>query len=126
MAALAVALKLANTEQFRALQQRIVENAQRLAQKLSEHGLRIVGGGSETHLLLVDTKSVTHNGVHLSGDMAARVLDVVGIVLNRNTIPGDVGALNPTGLRIGTVWVSQLGFGNAEIDLLAEAHCHSL
>ena len=121
MAALAVALKLANTEQFRALQQRIVQNAQRLAQKLSEHGLRIVGGGSETHLLLVDTKSVTHNGVHLSGDMAARVLDVVGIVLNRNTIPGDVGALNPTGLRIGTVWVSQLGFGNAEIDLLAEA-----
>lgn len=121
IAALAVALKLAKTDQFHALQQRIVENAQRLAQKLSEHGLRIVGGGSDNHLLLVDTKSVTHNGVHLSGDMAARVLDVVGIVLNRNTIPGDVGALNPTGLRIGTVWVSQLGFGNAEIDLLAEA-----
>jgi glycine hydroxymethyltransferase len=42
-------------------------------------------------------------------------------VLNRNTIPGDVGALNPTGLRIGTVWISQLGFGDAEVDLLAEA-----
>lgn len=121
MAGLAVALKLAQTEQFKQLQQRIVENAARLAEKLQEHGFRIVGGGSENHLLLVDTKSVSHNGVHLSGDMAARILDVAGIVLNRNTIPGDKGALNPTGLRIGTVWISQLGFGPAEIDLLAEA-----
>ncbi|MFQ5399629.1 MAG: glycine cleavage system aminomethyltransferase GcvT [Anaerolineae bacterium] len=121
IAALAVALRLANSDQFRALQQRIVDNAQRLAQKLNEHGLRIVGGGTENHLLLVDTKSVSHNGVHLSGDMAARILDVAGIVLNRNTIPGDKGALNPTGLRIGTVWISQLGFGIAEVDLLAEA-----
>lgn len=119
--ALAVALKLAKTDQFRALQERIVHNASRLAQQLEARGLRVVGGGSETHLLLVDTKSVTHDGVHLSGDIAARILDLAGIVLNRNTIPGDVGALNPTGLRMGTVWVSQLGFGDEEIDLLAEA-----
>ncbi|MCA9951894.1 MAG: serine hydroxymethyltransferase, partial [Anaerolineales bacterium] len=121
MAALATALKLAQSEQFKALQARIVANAARLAQQLETHGIRIVGGGSENHLLLIDTKSVTYNGEHLSGDMAARILDVVGIVLNRNTIPGDRGALNPTGLRLGTVWVSQLGFGNDEIDLLAEA-----
>ncbi|MEM7331659.1 MAG: serine hydroxymethyltransferase, partial [Chloroflexota bacterium] len=121
MAGLAVALKLAQSETFKALQQRIVENAARLADKLQEHGLRIVGGGSENHLLLVDTKSVTSGGVHLSGDMAARILDVAGIVVNRNTIPGDKGALNPTGLRLGTVWISQLGFGPAEVDLLAEA-----
>jgi glycine hydroxymethyltransferase len=121
MAALATALKLANTDKFRTLQQRIVDNAKRLAEKLTEHGLRIVGGGTENHLLLVDTKSVTHDGVHLSGDMAARILDVAGIVVNRNTIPGDKGALNPTGLRLGTVWISQLGFGNVEVDLLAEA-----
>lgn len=121
IAALAVALKLAQTDQFRQLQQRIVANAQRLAQALAQHGFRIVGGGSETHLLLVDTKSVTHQGVHLSADMAARILDLVGIVVNRNTIPGDVGALNPTGLRIGTVWISQLGFGEAEVDQLAAA-----
>ncbi len=121
MAALAVALRLDNSEKFRELQQRIVQNAQRLAQKLAEHGLRIVGGGTENHLLLVDTKSVSHNGVHLSGDMAARILDTAGIVLNRNTIPGDKGAMNPTGLRLGTVWISQLGFGDAEVDKLAEA-----
>ncbi|CUS04107.2 Aminomethyltransferase [Candidatus Promineifilum breve] len=121
IAALAVALKLANTEQFRVLQQRIVDNAQRLAQQLQEHGIRVVGGGCENHLLLIDTKSVSHNGVHLTGDMGSRILDVAGIVVNRNTIPGDVGALSPTGIRMGTVWVSQLGFGPAEIDLLAEA-----
>jgi glycine hydroxymethyltransferase len=121
IAALAVALKLAASDQFRSLQQRIVDNAQRLAAQLQAAGLRIVGGGTENHLFMIDTGSVTHNGVHLSGDIAARVLDVAGIVVNRNTIPSDKGALNPTGLRLGTVWISQLGFGEAEIDLLAEA-----
>jgi glycine hydroxymethyltransferase len=125
IAALAVALKLANTDQFRALQQRIVDNANRLAQQLQAHGIRVVGGGSENHLLLIDTKSVKHSdvpeGVHLTGDMGSRILDVAGIVVNRNTIPGDKGALSPTGIRMGTVWISQLGFGPAEIDLLAEA-----
>jgi glycine hydroxymethyltransferase len=121
MAALAVALKMANSDEFRALQQCIVHNAQRLGEQLAVRGLRLVGGGSENHLLLVDTKSVKANGEHLSGDIAARILDVAGIVVNRNTIPGDKGALNPTGLRLGTVWISQLGFGDAEVDLLAEA-----
>ena len=125
IAALAVALKLANTDQFRALQQRIVDNAGRLAQQLQAHGIRVIGGGSENHLLLIDTKSVKRSdasdGAHLTGDMGSRILDIAGIVVNRNTIPGDKGALSPTGIRIGTVWISQLGFGPAEIDLLAEA-----
>ncbi|MFN2252671.1 MAG: serine hydroxymethyltransferase, partial [Candidatus Promineifilaceae bacterium] len=121
MAALAVALNLAKTEKFHDLQHRIVHNASRLAQQLENHGLRVVGGGSETHLLLVDTKSVSHDGVHLSGDIASRILDLAGIVLNRNTIAGDIGAFNSTGVRIGTVWVSQLGFDDEKIDLLAEA-----
>lgn len=121
IAALAVALRLAQTEQFRQLQRRIVQNAARLAQKLQEHGIKVVAGGTENHLLLIDTKNITHNGEHLSGDIGARILDVAGIVLNRNTIPGDKGALNPTGLRLGAVWISQLGFGDAEVDQLAEA-----
>jgi glycine hydroxymethyltransferase len=121
IAALAVALKLARTDQFRALQQRIVDNARRLAQQLQARGLRIVGGTCENHLLLLDTKSVRVGDETLSGDLAARILDVAGIVVNRNTIPGDKGALNPTGIRMGTVWISQLGFGDKEVDLLAEA-----
>ncbi|PID85907.1 MAG: glycine cleavage system protein T [Chloroflexi bacterium] len=121
MAALAVALKLAHTDTFRALQQRILDNARQLSLKLEEAGIRTVGGPSENHTLLIDTKSVTRGKSKLSGDMAARILDVAGIVVNRNTIPGDKGALNPTGLRLGTVWISQLGFGEEEVDLLAEA-----
>ncbi len=120
MAALAIALKLANTDTFRELQQRIIDNAQRLSIKLEEAGMRTVGGPAENHTLLIDTKSVTRGKSKLSGDMAARILDVAGIVVNRNTIPGDKGALNPTGLRLGTVWISQLGFGEEEVDLLAE------
>ena len=123
IAALAVALKLARTEQFRALQQRIVDNAAALAQGLQARGIRIVGGGSDNHLLLIDTKSISHDGVHLSGDMASRILDVAGIVVNRNTIPGDVGAFSSTGLRLGTVWISQLGFGPAEVCLLYTSRC---
>lgn len=121
IAALGVALKLAATPEFRQLQERIVANAQRLGEQLAARGLRLAIGQSENHLLLVDTKSVKQGDVVLSGEMAARILDVAGIVVNRNTIPGDVGALNPTGLRLGTVWISQLGFGEKEVDLLAEA-----
>lgn len=122
IAALAVALKLAQSDQFTQLQHRIVENASRLAKKLQEHGLRVVGGGSENHLLLIDCTSVkSEAGVELDGDTAARILDVAGIVTNRNTIPGDTNALIPSGVRIGTVWISQRGFGPAEIDKLAEA-----
>jgi glycine hydroxymethyltransferase len=121
IAALALALKLAKTKQFRALQTRVIENASRMATKLTENGLRIVGGSSENHLLLVDTKSVSLEGNHLSGDMAARILDVAGIVTNSNTIPGDRTAFTASGIRMGTVWISQLGFGNKEVDLLSEA-----
>jgi glycine hydroxymethyltransferase len=53
--------------------------------------------------------------------MAARILDVAGLVTNRNTIPGDKSAFSATGVRIGTVWISQLGYGKAEIELLADA-----
>ncbi|MFN2189854.1 MAG: serine hydroxymethyltransferase, partial [Candidatus Promineifilaceae bacterium] len=121
IAALALALKLAKTDQFHSLQERVIRNASRMAKKLSESGLRIVGGASENHLLLVDTKSVRHEGIHLSGDMAARILDLAGIVSNSNTIPGDKTAFSASGIRIGTVWISQLGFGDQEIDLLSEA-----
>ncbi len=120
--ALALALKLAQSDQFVELQNRIMSNATRLANKLAEHGLRIVGGGSENHLLLVDvTGTKNHYGLSLEGDSAARLLDIAGIVTNRNTIPGDRSAFIPSGLRLGTVWISQRGFGDAEIDKLADA-----
>ncbi len=119
--ALAVALRLARTEQFNALQQQMVRNAARLADRLVENGLRVPHGGTNTHLLLVDCKSIVGpDGTPLSGDMAARILDLAGVVLNRQTIPGDTSALRPSGIRIGTPWITQRGFGDAEIDELAE------
>ncbi|MEZ4671682.1 MAG: serine hydroxymethyltransferase [Anaerolineae bacterium] len=121
IAALCVALRLAATDQFKELQHRTVKNAARLADKLASRGLRVAYGGTDTHLLLVDCKSVVGaDGTPLSGDMAARILDLCGIVLNRNTIPGDVAALRSSGIRIGTPWISQRGFGDAEIDKLGD------
>ncbi|MBC8098459.1 MAG: serine hydroxymethyltransferase, partial [Armatimonadetes bacterium] len=121
IAALAVALKLAATDQFRDLQQQTVANAARLAQRLSERGLHIAFGGTTTHLLNVDCKSIVGaDGTALTGDMAARILDLTGIVLNRQTIPGDTSALRPSGIRIGTPWITQRGFGDEEIDTLAD------
>lgn len=121
IAALAVALKLAKTDQFKQLQAQTVSNASRFAQRLEARGLTIAYGGTNTHLFNVDLRTIVGaDGTTLSGDMAARILDLCGIVLNRQTIPGDTSALKPNGIRIGTPWITQRGFGFAEIDELAD------
>jgi glycine hydroxymethyltransferase len=121
IAALAVALKLAKTEQFKELQEQTVVNAKRLAKKLDERGLTIAYGGTNTHLLNVDLTAIKGaDGTNLSGDMAARILDLVGIVANRQTIPGDTSPLRPNGIRLGTPWITQRGFTEVEIDALGD------
>lgn len=120
IAGMAVAFKLARTDQFRALQTQTVKNAVRLAEQLAGHGFRIPYGGTDSHMLLVDMKHITGpDGTPLSGDVAARILDLAGIVTNRNTIPGDKSAFRASGLRLGTPWVTQRGFREPEIDRLA-------
>jgi glycine hydroxymethyltransferase len=120
-AALAVMFKLARTEKFRKLQHQIVRNAKRLSESLEARGLKIAYGGTDTHLLNVDCKSVrAPDGTPLSGDIAARLLDLAGIVTNRNTIPGDPSAGKATGVRMGTPWVTQRGLREPEMDILAE------
>lgn len=120
IAALAVALRLAYTDQFRQLQRQTVANAARLADQLSAHGIRIGNGGTNTHLLVIDCKSIVGaDGTSLSGTQAVRILDLAGIVANFNTLPGDPSALRASGVRLGTPWVTQRGFGDAEIDTLA-------
>ncbi len=121
MAALAVALRLASTEQFRELQRRTLKNARRLADKLLSRGFRLPHGGTDTHLLLLDCKTVKGpDGATLSGDMAARILDLAGIVVNRQTIPGDSSALRPSGIRLGATWLTQRGIREADIDELGD------
>jgi glycine hydroxymethyltransferase len=109
--AMALAFRLAQTEQFRELQKQIVKNCRVLAETLEKRGFRIPFGGTNTHLLNIDTKCVRgEDGAALSGDMAARILDIAGVVTNRNTIPGDTSARNPSGVRMGTPWITQRGF----------------
>jgi len=120
-AAMALTFKLAKTEQFRLLQDQIVKNCIVFTKRLQEHGFRIPFGGTDTHLMNLDCSSITGpDGAGLSGDQAARILDIAGIVVNRNTIPGDKTAADPSGIRMGTPWVTQRGFDQDQMVTLAD------
>lgn len=121
-AAIACAFALARTQSFQELQHRIVQNAQGLARALAARGVRLMYGGTDTHLLVIDLRAIeTENGEPLMGEPAARVLDLVGLVTNKNTIPGDTSAADARGIRLGTPWVTQSGMGNEEMEEIAAA-----
>ena len=121
-AAYAVTFKLAQTPEFRELQSQIIKNNQALTNRMQERGLRISFGGTDSHLGNVDCKTIVgSDGTTLSGDMCARILDVAGIVLNRNTIPGDKTAQFSTGIRYGTPWMTQRGLKEPEMVKVADA-----
>jgi len=114
-AALALTFKLAQTRQFKKLQEQTIKNAQAMANQFQKRGLRVPFGGTNSHLVNVDTTTVkSPEGIPLTGDQAARILDIVGIVVNRNTIPGDKNSRDPSGIRLGTPWITQRGFKEKE------------
>ncbi|MEE8390778.1 MAG: glycine cleavage system aminomethyltransferase GcvT [Anaerolineae bacterium] len=120
-AALCVAFQIAQTDEFRQLQRQIVANAQALVEGLEKRGLRLAYGGTDTHLLLVDLKSIpSDTGFSVLGEPAVRILDLAGIVANKNTIPGDTKTSLATGVRIGTPWITQRGLDEADMDILAD------
>ncbi|MBC7169916.1 serine hydroxymethyltransferase [Candidatus Bipolaricaulota bacterium] len=120
-AGIAVALALARTPAFRDLQHRTVANAQALAAALAARGVRLAYGGTNTHLLVLDLRPLsTPNGGELMGEVAARILDLVGLVANKNTIPGDSSAADARGIRYGTPWVTQRGMGEREMEEIAD------
>jgi len=111
IAAKAVALKLAAEEPFRGDQRRTVENARVLAETLASLGARLVSGGTDNHLMLVD---VTPLGV--TGKEAEHLLDEVGITVNKNQIPFDRHPANTSsGIRVGTPATTSRGFGPEEM-----------
>jgi glycine hydroxymethyltransferase len=111
IAAKAVAFRLADSDEFREDQRRTVENAQVLAETLAAHGARLVSGGTDNHLMLVD---VTPLGV--TGREAEALLDEVGITVNKNAIPFDTNPPNTaSGIRIGTPATTTRGFGADEM-----------
>ena len=116
IAAIAVALREAQSAEFKQYARAIVDNARALGQSLLARGFRLASGGTDNHLLLVD---VTNKG--LSGQQMAKALDAAGIVCNKNLIPGDRGsAKRPSGIRIGTPAVTSRGFGAQEMERIAE------
>jgi len=120
-AALATTFKLAKSQQFKDLQKQIIKNCDVLTKRLIERGLRVPFGGTNTHLGNIDCKTIVGpDGTPLSGDIAARILDVAGIVLNRNTIPGDKTALFASGVRYGTPWMTQRGLKEKEMVEVAD------
>jgi glycine hydroxymethyltransferase len=111
VAAKAVALLLADTDEFRRDQARTIENARVLAETIAEAGARLVSGGTDNHLALVD---VTPMGV--TGREAEALLDDVGITVNKNAIPFDSNPPNvASGIRIGTPATTTRGMGPDEM-----------
>lgn len=116
IAAKAVALKLAQSPEFMAYQKQIVANAAALATGLTERGLRLVSGGTDNHLMLVDVR-----GCGLTGKAAEAVLDSVGVTVNKNTIPFDPESPFVTsGIRLGTPAVTTRGMKEAEMEEIAD------
>ena len=115
IAAKAVALGEALTDEFKAYQRRIVENAKVLADSLTAEGFRLVSGGTDNHLMLVDLRPFNITGK----DMEKR-LDEVRITVNKNTIPNDPQSPFVTsGIRVGTPAVTSRGFGTEEMKVIA-------
>jgi glycine hydroxymethyltransferase len=115
IAAKAVALGEALQDSFKTYAQNIVNNAKRLAESLMKEGFTLVSGGTDNHLLLIDLRSL-----NLTGKVAEKVLDEVGITVNKNTIPYDPESPFVTsGIRIGTAAVTSRGFGLEEMDEIA-------
>jgi len=116
IAAKAVCFLEAMQPEFIAYQRRVVANAQALAASLSDAGYRVVSGGTDTHVMLVDVFSKG-----LRGKEAEKALDEAWITVNKNSIPFDQNPpLNPSGIRLGSPAVTTRGFGEAEMRQVGE------
>jgi glycine hydroxymethyltransferase len=115
IAAKAVAMKEALTEDFRKYQQAIVENARTLADELKKRGFELVSGGTDNHLVLIN---LTNRGI--TGKEAEDALDRAGISVNKNTIPFDpLPPATTSGIRVGTPCVTTRGMGPEEMLMIA-------
>ena len=117
IAAKAVCFKEALTDEFKAYQKQIIDNAQALAKGLMSRGINIVSGGTDNHLMLVDLISLG-----LTGKQAEKMLDEVHITCNKNTIPNDPQSPFVTsGVRLGTPAATSRGLKEDDFDQVAEA-----
>ena len=116
MAGKAVTFRLAMTEEFRDYARQVVANARALADALQERGYRIVAGGTDSHIVLVDLRPK-----NITGKQAQEILETVGIVTNMNRIPYDpLGANVTSGIRLGSSAMTTRGFREAEMEETAD------
>jgi glycine hydroxymethyltransferase len=122
VAAKAVAMKIAASEEFRQRQRQTIANARALAAGLEAGGIPVLTGGTDVHLVLVDLTPT-----ELDGQTGEDRLDEVGITVNRNAIPFDPRPpMNPSGLRIGTPALTTRGMGEEEMTEIAAIICGAL
>ena len=117
IASKAVCFKEALSDEFKAYQTQVVKNAKRLAEELLKRGYKLVSGGTDNHLILLD---FTNKGI--TGKEAEKLLDEAYITVNKNTVPNDPnGALVTSGVRIGTPAVTTRGMVEEDMAVIAEA-----
>nr|CAB3493298.1 unnamed protein product [Digitaria exilis] len=112
---LAVALKQATTPEYRAYQEQVISNCAKFAQSLVAKGYELVSGGTDNHLVLVNLKN---KGI--DGSRVEKVLESVHIAANKNTVPGDVSAMVPGGIRMGTPALTSRGFAEEDFAKVAD------
>ncbi len=118
IAAVAVTLKEAKTPAFKTYAKQVIKNAQMLASELQKRGWRIISGGTDSHLVLVD---VWMSGKGISGAEASDRLEKAGIIVNKNTIPGETRSpFDPSGIRLGTAAETTRGKKEKDFKKIAE------
>jgi glycine hydroxymethyltransferase len=116
IAAKAVAFKEALTQEFKKYQKNVIANAKRLADRLINREFKIISGGTDSHLMLVDLRNMD-----VTGKESEEALDRAGITVNKNSIPYDDKPPTVTsGIRLGTPSVTTRGMGDAEMDEIAD------
>ncbi|MFA4993937.1 MAG: serine hydroxymethyltransferase [Bdellovibrionales bacterium] len=116
IAAIATTLKLVQTDDYKAYAQQVLANAQVFAKELIAGGAHLVTGGTENHLIVINTAT----GFGITGDIAEKALDRVGITLNKNVIPDDPNPpMKPSGIRFGTPAATSRGMKEPEMKQLA-------
>ncbi|MFT3991633.1 MAG: serine hydroxymethyltransferase [Luteolibacter sp.] len=116
IAAKAVCFGEALKPEFKDYSAQIIKNAQAISKRLAEHGFRIVSGGTDNHVMLVDLRNKGLNGTE-----ASHALDEAGITVNKNGIPFDTGSpMKPSGIRIGTPAVTTRGMKEADVEQVAD------
>lgn len=115
LAAIAYTFKKATTKEFISYQKQIIKNSKELSQSLINKGFKLYSGGTENHLMIIDLKPLK-----IDSRKAEKLLELSGIIANRNSLPNDISPFNPSGIRLGTTSVTARGMKIKEMQIIAD------